>query len=130
MFESDEVKFNNVFDGYDIKFNDARVQRIYDDMVNADTQQICADLGRLFTHEPHSKAYTYFMREIVGLHNENNALVVRPNTQLIGCDFTICDLGIVVKKRNKSCYVLDGKVFSASIPINCEDIAKLDCILY
>ena len=130
MFESDEVKFNNVFDGYDIKFNDARVQRIYDDMVVADTQQICADLGRLFTHEPHSKAYTYFMREIVGLHNENNALVVRPNTRLIGCDFTICDLGVAVKKRNKSCYVLDGKVFSASIPINCEDISKLDCILY
>ena len=40
------------------------------------------------------------------------------------------DLGVAVKKRNKSCYVLDGKVFSASIPINCEDISKLDCILY
>lgn len=130
MFVNNEIKFNNVFDGYDIKFYDNRVQRIYNELVQTDTQQICADLTKLFNHNPHSKAYNFFMREIVGLRNENNALVVSPNTRLIGCDFMMKDLGVEVKKGNKACYLLDGKVFSASIPINYEDIAKLDCILY
>ena len=130
MFEFDSIRFNNVFDNISIYFADKRIQRIFDDMIDKDTKQICADLARLFSPLPHSNAYYYFIRDIVGLKYEGNAIIVRPNTRLINCDFYIDDLEIPVKKSNTSCYLIDNKIFSNSIPINYEDIEKLDCILY